>query len=284
MARKRGASKEVRKPQRAFFVDRDGTDAQMAEWCAEAVEGWETLAEQERAEVISLMRSFARGGRSARMEIVADGEQRYIRIADEANATLQSLRLTKTFATRSQSFVNDRVSDLTAFARPGVKGGLSAGSDQLNAALAFVAGGQPTDTVQSTLLVQMAATHDAAMRALGASARADYIPQAQMFGNLATKLLNTYTRQAEVLAKLQRGGEQVIKHMYIDNRGGQTVVAEQLVTGGGGNAESREQAHEQGAFSPALLGPDPFGNVVPMPGAEGQEPVQAARGGVHGRA
>lgn len=276
-------NKRVQKSQVAYFVNKNGTDAEMAEWCAKGVEGWDTLGIEQRAEAIGLMRSFNDRSRVARMEIVTDGDNKIIRIADQDNVTLQSLRLTAMFCTTSQALVDDRVSDLTSYPRPGTKGGLSAETHQLNAALAFVAGGQPTDTVQSTLLVQMAATHDAALRALGASARAQYLPQTQMFGNLANKLLNTYARQAEVLAKLQRGGEQVIKHVHIDNRGGQAVVAEQVVTGGGINGESREQPYAQGTLSAALLGPDPFGNVVPMPSHEGQEAMPVARGAIAGR-
>jgi hypothetical protein len=74
----------------------------------------------------------------------------------------------------------------------------------------------------------------------------------------------------------------VIRHIHIDNRGGQALVAEQVVTGGA-NAESREQSYEQGALGPALLGEDPLGNIVPMPGREGEEPMPVARGSARHR-
>lgn len=269
--------KAPREPQRAFVVEQDCSDEVMRKVCAAKVEGWDTLRADEQVEAMRLMRLYQKGQRSALMEIVQEGEKRFVGFADTANVTLQSLRLVETFGTRSQELVNDRVGDLVSYPRPSSKGGLSPGDEQLNAALAFVAGGKPEDSVQSTLLVQMAATHDAAMRALGAAARAEFVQQVQMWGNLSAKLLNTYTRQAEVLAKLQRGGEQVVKHIHIDNRGGQAVVTEQVVAGGGVKSKVGEQPYEQGSPGPALLGTDPLGNVVPMPSAEGQEAVQTAR-------
>lgn len=106
-------------------------------------------------------------------------------------------------------------------------------SQQVSADLAFVAGAKPADPIQSTLAVQMTATHDAAMRALAMVGKAGHVDHLQMYGNLANKLLGTFVRQAEAYTKMQRGGEQVVKHVHVDNRGGQAIVADQVVTGGG---------------------------------------------------
>ena len=278
--RKAVQSKLAIKPPRqqvATFVSGEGTDADIAARCAEHVEGWADLSAKSQADMVRLMRRTNDCQSPPGMAVHTDADNTSrICIPDDANVTLNALRLTETMASYSQDYVNDRISDLTSFARSGPKGGLKPKSESLSAALAFVAGGNPTDTVQSTLLVQMAATHDAAMRALGCLGRSNYIEHAKVWGNVSAKLLNAYTRQAEVLAKLQRGGEQIIKHVHIDNRGGQAVVTEKVIAGGGVNGKREEQGIGFDALGPALLGSDPFGRVVPMSSDQGSEAVSAS--------
>lgn len=262
----------------AQFVSGAGTDDEIAALCAEHVDGWADLRSKSKADMVRLMRKADACRLPPALSVrTDDSNNSIIGTPDGANVTLNALRLTDALASYSQEYVDDRVSDLAAFPRSGPKGGMKPRSESLSAALAFVAGGNATDTVQSSLLVQMAATHDAAMRALGALGRAEYMEQAKVWGNVSAKLLNGFTRQAEVLAKLQRGGEQVIKHIHIDNRGGQAVVTEQVITGGGVNAESRDQPHATAALGPTLLGSDPLGVVVPMSSREGAEAVPVAR-------
>jgi hypothetical protein len=61
---------------------------------------------------------------------------------------------------------------------------------------------------------------------LGRAKRAQPIPQLDTSGNLAVKLLRTYTAQVEALAKLRRGGEQTVRveHVHV-HAGGQAVGA-----------------------------------------------------------
>ena len=262
----------------ATMVSGQGTDAEIEARCAERVDGWSEMTAKRKADMVRLMRVYDGMRAPPGLTVKSDGgDGSIICNPDTANVTLNALRLIETMGSNSQDYVNDRVSDLASFARPGTKGGLKPGTESLSAALAFVAGGKPADTLQSSLLVQMASTHDAAMRALGSLGLAEYIEHAKVWGNVSAKLLNAYTRQAEVLAKLQRGGEQVIKHVHIDNRGGQAVVTEQVITGGGVNAESRDQPFGPDALGPAMLGSDSFGVVMPMSSREGAEAVPVAR-------
>jgi len=60
-------------------------------------------------------------------------------------------------------------------------------------------------------VAQMAVTHSLAMDFLGRTKRAEHISQLDAFGNLAVKLLRTYTAQMDTLAKLRRGGEQTVR-------------------------------------------------------------------------
>jgi hypothetical protein len=75
------------------------------------------------------------------------------------------------------------------------------------------------------LASQMAVTHSLAMEMLGRARRVDQIPQVDCAGNLAVKLLRTYVAQTEALAKLRRGGEQVVRveHVHVHS-GGQAIV------------------------------------------------------------
>ena len=84
----------------------------------------------------------------------------------------------------------------------------------------------------------------------------------------------------ETLARMRRCGEQVVRHVHVDNRGGQAVITENVHSGGKGNGKIDDQSHTTGAagIGPALLGADAFGNGVPIPSREGAEAVPNAWG------
>lgn len=273
------ARKQAQEPAKkiAYIVSVDGTDEDIAARCAEVMPDWPTLGERARGDIVRLMRRFYEHNAPPRMEVKTnDAGVRELGPAEGANVTLHTLRLVQAMGTNCDAFANERLCELSKHFR----GEDGRASSQLSAGLAFVAGAKAEDPVQSALAVQMVATHDAAMQALNRSTNAEYLDHAQMYGNLASKLLNAYTRQAETLAKLQRGGEQIIKHIHIDNRGGQAVVTDQVVTGGS-NGESRDQPHANVA---ALLGPDAGGYGVPIAGNDGEEALSHARRGVAGGA
>jgi hypothetical protein len=63
---------------------------------------------------------------------------------------------------------------------------------------------------------------------------------------MANKLLRTFTMQAETLAKLQRGGEQVVKVVHV-HPGAQAIVGNITTgangAGGGATHEKSNQPH-----------------------------------------
>src|SRR3546814_20648747 len=105
---------------------------------------------------------------------------------------------------------------------------------------------EPQNQAEALLLVQMYVTHDAAIRALSMMGTADWVPQVQTFGNLATKLLRTSQGQMETLARMRRGGAQVVRQVHVANRGGQAVIAENVPNGGPGHGKTNTQSHETG--------------------------------------
>jgi hypothetical protein len=134
---------------------------------------------------------------------------------------------------------------------------------------------------------QMAVTHALAMDMLSRTKRAGFIDEMHAYGALATKLLRTYTMQTEALAKLKRGGEQVVRvehvHVY---PGGQAIVgavSTQRAEGGVADGKWRQADGASDAralaFAPsaAMFGPDASGNAVPEGCGGGQETLPDAR-------
>ena len=60
----------------------------------------------------------------------------------------------------------------------------------------------------------------------------DYFGAAERFMRLAMKAQAQCRTTIEALDRLARGGEQVIKHVHVDNRGGQAVIADSVQSGG----------------------------------------------------
>jgi hypothetical protein len=131
---------------------------------------------------------------------------------------------------------------------------------KLNSLLAMIEGASPANEVQAALAVQMVMIHAAAQTVLQRALRVDQIPQFESASNAAIKLLRTFAMQAETLAKLQRGGEQVVKVVHV-HPGAQAIVGNVLndcagsSQGGGVNDENWNQPHAKGE----LPAPPPSG-------------------------
>lgn len=243
---------------------------------ARDVPGWDKLDKDERAELLRLIRDHRKRGTPAKVKLIRKPDGGWSIEPAGKSEMLAVLKLHETFSANSIDPVNARANELLKYL-----GSVGADNEgRYNAALSFIESMAPRDQAEALLLVQMYCTHDAAIRALSQLGSAEWVPTAQTFGNLATKLLRTSQGQMETLARMRRGGEQVVRHVHVDNRGGQAVIAENVHTGGKGNGKIDDQSHATGAagVGPALLGADPFGNGVPIPSREGPEAVPYARG------
>jgi hypothetical protein len=190
--------------------------------------------------------------------------------------------ITETFGTTSGDFLNANVLQLANVTmrnkKPSVEG--------LNASLALVGAIAPENELEAALAGQMAATHELSMEMLWRARSADNREAMREYGNMATKLTRTFTTQMKALSDWRRGGEQVVRHVHV-NEGGQAVVAETINIGGRQNEETFKQAHEQhaqGARGSAMLSNDPQRDEVPVPSDEQQEAVPAPRRKGDGRA
>ena len=240
---------------------------------AKEVPGWESLSQHERDELAGLIRGF-RGSPEVKVKMTRKPAGGWNIEPAGKSEMLGLLKLHKAFATTSMDPVNARANELLRYL-----GAVGADNEsRYNAALSFIESMKPQDQAEALLLVQMYVTHDAAIRALSQIGSAEWVPTIQTMGNLAAKLLRISQGQMETLSRMRRGGEQVVKHIHVDNRGGQAVIAEN-VNQGGGEAKNEDQCHGAGhsGSGPALLGHHAQGNGVPIPSRERAEAVPYAR-------
>jgi hypothetical protein len=159
-------------------------------------------------------------------------------------------RLEDTFGTRGQAFAIAQLNHILGVCRDG-EGKYDVG--RVNALIAAVEAAKPSNEIEASLAVQMSMTHELAMQALRRAGRVGEIPQYNSAGNMAVKLLRTYTMQVEALAKLQRGGQQVVKVVHV-HAGGQAVVGTVTTgvngpNGGGVSNEIDQRAHAKAELS-----------------------------------
>lgn len=255
------------------------TDEQVNSAFETSMPGWNTLAKSEQAELAQLILDHRRARQPAKVKLEKrrdDGISIGIDGACEAQGVL---RLYRTFAANVMEPVNARAYELLNYLDS-----IGAAKDgRYNAALSFIDSMEPQNQMEGLLLVQMYVTHDAALRALSMLGSADWVPQMQTFGNLATKLLRTSQGQMDTLARMRRGGEQTIRHVHVDNRGGQAVIADTIHTGGQ-NAKIDDQSHATAGacVGTALLGADQIGGGVPIASGKGEEALPLAWGNKSG--
>jgi hypothetical protein len=149
--------------------------------------------------------------------------------------------LQNVFASKGFAFPTSQLNRLIQASRD-TTGNIDA--TKLNSMLALIEGAAPQNEVQAALAVQMALTHNASQILMARTLCADKIPQFDSASNAAVKLLRTFALQVETLAKLQRGGEQVVKVMHV-HAGAQAIVGNitHSMPGGGDVREICNQPH-----------------------------------------
>ena len=89
----------------------------------------------------------------------------------------------------------------------------------------------PQNEAEAMLATQMICANHLANEMARRTLKANMLPHLQAYGNLATKYQRTYLAQLEGLAKLRRGGKQVVEHVHV-GAGGQALIANTVTTGG----------------------------------------------------
>lgn len=161
-------------------------------------------------------------------------------------ATLEGGRLTLTTTSEQQAALSQALgSDSPDFQNYIIAQTLGAlalmkgGGDMtggLNAGLAIIGAVAPTNELEAALAAQMVASNHFAMLSWERAARQTDMVVVQANAALANKASRTFTLQMEALAKLRRGGEQVVRHVHV-NEGGQAVIAGTIHNGKGVGGE-----------------------------------------------
>lgn len=167
---------------------------------------------------------------------------------------------------------NLMVAQLPEGQRPGVAEYRKEASKQITAA----EGGDLT--IASQLLAAQALSLDAIFTELARRSAinlSQHLDAAERYMRMALKAQSGCRTTLQALADLHRPREQIVKHVTVAE-GGQAVVADQFHNHQGGpKNELANQPHAQGACGPSLSSPDPSRDDVPVPGNQGEEPLQA---------
>ena len=189
------------------------------------------MNEEQRAEAVAVRkRVFSRPLRPRiEVEHTDNGLRLVVGGSDEVKASLHSIRLFGALGTRSDSFVDDYLSRLGEAVS--LTGDEKRDTDKLSAAVALVAAVDPQNELEATMALQMVAANEAAQFSFGRSRRAEFIEHASAYANMGNKAMRSFALHAEAIAKMRRGGEQVVRHVHV-NDGGQAVIAGTVNTGG----------------------------------------------------
>lgn len=281
--RKRTAKSNARSKGKTITLEvPDGQTVEEAETTlAKSVPGWENLNRDQKRELAEIALAQRDVRQPVQVTLTRKPEGGLQIDLDQKCEALALLKLQKIFGAVTMDPVNARANELLNYL-----GSVNAETaSRYNAALSFIESMEPQNQAEVLLLVQMYATHDAAIRSLSQLGKAEWVDNARMFGNLSAKLLAAYRTQFESINKTRRGGEQVIRHVHVDNRGGQAVFADSVQTGGQNEKlNEQSQATRTASKGTAMLGQDAEGNGVPVTSGERQEEVPNARRNQSGRA
>jgi hypothetical protein len=161
----------------------------------------------------------------------------------------------------------------------------------INAALAAVTGIGPQDEAEALLAAQMVGVHWTAMALLGKVGATGDRTLLNDAGNLAVKLLRTYSAQLEALKRYRAAGEQrvVVQHQHVNVSADAAAVQVNggvIPDPGGRGAVSRSEEQSHAPAEPASLAyepgapvrcADPARNTVPVANGAGESSVPDAR-------
>jgi hypothetical protein len=231
--------------------------------------------EKKRGEAdMALMRRYAekmanKPSRPALKIAQNPGESPRIACDGDDNA-ITLLGLMEAFGTTSPAFQNHVMVELINAILRGDNGGNSYAAQQVDAIVAAMQGINPGDEIEGMLASQMVATHFMAMRLMDAAKKSENIYQQDSNGNLAIKLLRTFTTQMEALRRYRGKGQQrvTVEHVHV-HAGGQAIVGNVTHPEGGGvSKKTEEQPHAKQidyAPEPAMPITDTTRETLPIP-------------------
>jgi hypothetical protein len=178
---------------------------------------------QPTAEEIAARANFIRKrGRSIAPGLKVDGTASVS--IDHPDIGCGQLLLMEALATVDHDFFLDLLDLLDQLSNGSWRGG-KVDERLLNFMVAVVKGVKPRDQVEIMLATQMAAIHDAFIRATKILANAKTIPQQDSAERLRNKLARTFAIQMEALQRYRSGGERKVTVQQVSvNDGGRAIV------------------------------------------------------------
>lgn len=197
-------------------------------------------ADVERASVSELHEKFKTRKPAPRFKVDQKAPMQVVATSDFPDKPAGEAAYLNAFGTCELTFANWLFGHLMNAGSP-ANASVPMDEKDLNGALAAMSGIGPQNETEAMLAAQMVAVHFAAMNALRRLKNTETIQQQDSNGNLATKLLRTFTAQVEALQRLRGKGQQTVRVEHVTvNAGGQAIVGN--VTGGGGvKANSKDQ-------------------------------------------
>ncbi|MGU3330503.1 hypothetical protein FV228_08900 [Methylobacterium sp. WL18] len=195
------------------------------------------VKERERSRKLAVLDRYLSRNKPLQCRIVGRSVDKHVALAprdgDEFDHTMKTL---DTFGTTSPAFANRCMTRLLFFSQEAQ--GCAPTEDDINASLAAVSAIAPRDELEAMLALQMVATQEAAMDAMGrAKLSADPLAS-ERYSKLAMKLMRSFAAQLESLEKRRRGGEQkvTVEHVHV-HAGGQAIVGTVETGGKGGGGQ-----------------------------------------------
>jgi hypothetical protein len=245
----------------------------------------------ERAEVRDyIARVKARGRRPLRFTVDRRPGKPVRLTQTDVHPDIAGFRMMNTLGTTSVDLADRLISQIlnATHLQPS---GEPISENTLNAALGAVAGIAPQDEAEALLAAQMVGVHWTAMELLRQVGATDSRFHFNDAGNMAVKLLRTYTAQLEALKRYRSAGEQrvVVQHQHVNVTADRAAVQ---VNGGaapdsggrGAAPKSKDQSHAPAdpaslAYEPGtpLRCPDPTRDAVSVANGAGERSVPDAR-------
>jgi hypothetical protein len=224
------------------------------------------LKPEEIAEVRRYIDRRSERGRAPRYTVEPDGECNVVITPVHSDQGYAAIRLQTIFGTTEPAFAERLLMQIINAVR--LDASKPTDERAVNAALAAVAGIVPRDETEGMLAAQMIATHWLAMNMLRQAGITTMRLHLQDAGNLAVKLLRTYTTQLEALQRYRgKAVEQkvTVEHVHV-HAGGQAIVgAVTSAPGGLGKVEEQSDAKQIAyAPEPALRSADAALDAVPI--------------------
>lgn len=198
-------------------------------------EGWSTQGMTPQQQVEAEAAKARINTRPKRPEVMVERTDGGVRIiignpAEKGDDVLNSIRLYDAFGSASAQFTGSMLARLGR--ATGLTGNEEVDSEKVAGAVAMIAAVAPQNELEATMALQMVAANEAALNCFERAGRAEFLEHATAFSNMANKAMRSFALHAEAIAKLRRGGEQVVKHVHV-SEGGQAVIARTINTGRG---------------------------------------------------